>query len=157
MPMASAYPAPSSVTTTVTAQMAQMKLPAPNPNAALCPFNATTQCVCRPCGAAMETRTVPTGLMSGHRPVQERSQAKNQHLAPATNFSVLMASASTAAGGVMEEKTVGMDQTRLIAVSCLLKCFFSLFFHPFSISCSANLFPSNKSSDSFILFIEMPA
>lgn len=117
MPMASAYPAPLSVTTTMTAQTAQMRLPAPNPNAVLCPSSATTQCVCQPCGAAMETRIVPMGLMNGHRPVQERSQAKRQHLAPATSFSALMECASTAAGGVMEEKTVRMDRMRLIAVS----------------------------------------
>lgn len=147
VPMASVYPPPSFATRTGTVQMAQMRLPAPNPPAALVPSSATTRCACRPSGAAMETRTVPTGLTSGRRPVRDRSRWRRWCTATSTSSSVRTGLVSTAAGGVTEARTARMDRTRSTAVSWLswsiiysLPCFIP------SSSSPANLFSCDKSS-----------
>lgn len=128
--MASVYPPPSFVTRTTTVQTAPMRLPAPNPLATVVPSSATTRCVCRPCGAAMETGIVTMGLTSGRRTVWDSPtrQPPLQLAAWSTSSSVQMGGASTAAGGVTETWTVRTNRTKSTAVSWLSWSFSLRFF-----------------------------
>lgn len=119
VPAASAYPPPSSVTRKTTVRMAQMRRRAPNPLAAVTPSSATTWSVCRPSGAAMETRIVPMGLTSGRRTAWDILTRRPPTAAP-PNSSVRMGSASTAAGGVTEASTVPTIRMNTTAVRWLL-------------------------------------
>lgn len=105
------------MTKQTTVQTAQMRLPASNPPAAPGPSSATTQCVCPAYGAAMETRTVQTGRTSGRRTVWDSTQRSQPCTVAFTSSSVLMGIVSAAAGGVTEEMTARIDQTRSTAVS----------------------------------------
>lgn len=116
VPMASVYLPPSFATRTMTVQTAQMRLPVPNPPAAVGPSSATTRCVFQSSGTAMATTTAPMDLTSGRRIAMD-VRASLPHVAAATSSSVQMGSASTAAGGAMEEQTVRITRTKSTAVS----------------------------------------
>lgn len=126
--MASAYPPHSFVTRTTTVRTARMRPPAPNPLAAEVPSSATTRCVCRPSGSAMETRIVPMGLTSGRRTAGDSPPRRLLAAAP-TISSVQMGSAFTAAGGVTEAWTVRTNRMKPTAVSWLSWCLFFILFY----------------------------
>ncbi len=119
VPVDTVYPKPFFVTRTMTVQTAQMRPPALNPPAALITSSATTRCVCRTGGDAMEMLTALTGLMSGQRTVWDGSRSSQRYPAASISSSVQTGSVSAAAGSVTEAWTATMDRTRSTAVSML--------------------------------------
>lgn len=120
VPVDTVYPKALFVTRKMTVRIAQMRFLAQKPPAAPCPSSATTQCVCRSCGAATETGTVPTGLMSGRRTVLDGSRTRQRCPAAQMSSSVQMGSVSKAGGGVTEAMTARMDQTKSTALILLV-------------------------------------
>lgn len=98
--------------------MAQMRFPVQSPPVALGHSSATTLCVYRVCGAAMEMQTAPTGLTSGRKIARGSNQRRNP--AVSTSFSVLMERAFTTTGGAMEARTAMISRTKPIAVILLV-------------------------------------
>lgn len=95
-------------------QMAAMRSLALSPPVHLALSSATTVCVFRNCGLAMEMQTVQMAQMSGVSTV-----ARNQHQSPAVDrsFSAATESAFTACGAVMEASTATTIQMKPTAVS----------------------------------------
>lgn len=138
-PAASVCPPPSSATETRTVSTARTRLPVPNPPAAVAPSSATIQGAFHSSGAAMATATAPTGLTSGRR-IATDARTSWPLAAAATSSSVWTGSASTAAGGATEDRTVRIAQTKSTAVrylsfSFIPLTFFFFFFLQTSFSC----------------------
>lgn len=106
-----------------------MRLPVPDPPAAVGPSSATTRCAFRRSGAAIATRTAPTGPTSGWK-IATGTRTCRPLVAAATSSSVPTGSASTATGGAMEARNVRIARTSSTAVSHLF-FFVCFFFSPY--------------------------